>query len=75
MDAADFYLREVCKYEMLLMLDRSRMHLGQAMGIRQIPRLVLVICGFLSGQVLPDLGGHGFPLGWSGCVYFMVHDG
>lgn len=45
------------------------------MGVRQIPRLVLVICGFLSGQIILDLGGHGFPLGWSRCLYFMLHDG
>lgn len=64
LDAVDFYLREVCEYEMPPMLDRSRMHLGRVMGIRQIPWLVLVICGFLSGWILSDLGGHGFPLGW-----------
>ncbi|XP_059065331.1 protein MAIN-LIKE 2-like [Cryptomeria japonica] len=75
LDAVDFYLREVCEYKTSPMLDRSRMHLGRVMGIWQIPRLVLVICDFLSGWILPDLGGHRFPLGWSRCVYFMVHDG
>lgn len=75
LDAVDFYLREVYEYEMSPMLDRSRMHLGRAMGIRQIPQLVFMICGFLSVRILPDLGGHGFPLGWSRCVYFMVQDG
>ncbi|XP_057820172.2 protein MAIN-LIKE 1-like [Cryptomeria japonica] len=75
LDAANFYLREVCEYEMPPMLDRSRMHLGQVMAIRQIPRLVLVICGFLNGRILPNLGGHGFPIGWIRCMYFMIHDG
>lgn len=37
LDAAEFYLLEVCEYEMPLMLDRSRMHLGRAMGVWQIP--------------------------------------
>lgn len=32
-----------------------------------------MICGFLSGRIIPDLGGHGFR--WTRCVYLMVHDG
>ncbi|XP_059070759.1 protein MAIN-LIKE 2-like [Cryptomeria japonica] len=75
LDVADFYLREVCEYETLPMLDRSRMHLGRAMGIRHIPHVVLVICGFFSRRIIPDLKGHGFPVGWRKCLYFMVHDG
>ncbi|XP_059066361.1 protein MAIN-LIKE 1-like [Cryptomeria japonica] len=75
LDVANFYLQEVCEYETPPMLDRSRMHLGRAMGVRRIPRLVLVICGFQSGRIIPDLGRHGFPLGWSRCLYFMLHDG
>lgn len=63
LDAVDFYLREVCKYEALLMLDRSRMHLCREMGIRHIPHLVLVICEFFSKLIIPDLGGHGFFVG------------
>lgn len=23
---------------------------------------------------MPDLGGHGFPIGWSRCVYYMVQE-
>ncbi|XP_059066112.1 probable leucine-rich repeat receptor-like protein kinase At5g63930 [Cryptomeria japonica] len=75
LDVADFYLQEVCEYETPPMLDRSRMHLGRVMGIQWISRLVLVICGFLSGRIIPDLGGHGFPVGWSRGLYFMIHDG
>lgn len=56
------------------MLDRSRMHLGRVMGIQHIPRLVLMIFGFFSRRILLDLGGHGFPVGWSRCLYFMVYD-
>lgn len=75
LDTVDFYLWKVCKYETPPMLDKSRMHLGRAMGVWKIPRLVLVIRKFLSGRTIPDLGGHGFPLGWSRCLYFMLHDG
>lgn len=29
---------------------------------------------FLSGQIILDLGGHGFLVGWSRCFYYMIHD-
>lgn len=50
------------------------MHLGQAMQIRHILRLVLFICGLINGRLMPDLSGHGFVVGWSMCVYYMIED-
>lgn len=74
LDATNFYLWEVCEWDVLPMEDMTHMHLGRAMKIRHIPRLIIVIYIFLSGRLMSDLGGHGFLIGWSWCVYYMVHD-
>lgn len=73
LDEAEYYLHQVCKYDRLPM-DETQMHHGQVIHIKHILCLVLFICGLISGRVLPNLGGHGFPIGWSRCVYYMVHD-
>lgn len=41
---------------------------------RDIPQLVIFIYGLISGWMIPNLSEHGFLIGWSRFLHYMLED-